>query len=217
MIYKIFILFFLLNILSCSGYKVKKRENPWKRHGIHSVTIPMFVNRTIFPNLAPEISKEIRKLVSTFPGLKVYSGESSKANGILLGIVETEKKYDETLKTTQKTFITSSIGERSEFYLPNAQSYQVRVKMILIKNPTTMDIKLAKSSLNRFLVRNSKVIFNEVITTTGRFSRIMHQNTSQDDGALVGQTQNRGLLIKSFSKVGEAVAFQFKELILYAF
>lgn len=219
-VYPIFAIFIIL-ISSCSGYKVKNRTNPWKQYNISHVTIPLFINETLFPGMNTAITANIIEELGHFTGLKVSSGESNKADALLLGVITGNNHLREALPTIEKKYLgedySESLGTRRGIYTPRRQTYQVTVRLILIKNPTTFDRVLLKSRYKKHLIPSSKVIFNQVLTISQAITRNIWNRKNVDSGGVVNFTQNEGIIRRSYSYIGKEVSRQFKELILYAF
>ena len=112
----------LVTLSSCAGYHFNTTNNPLIGYDIRSVAVPMFVNRSVIPELAAPFTKEIIFALSDYSGIRVYSGDNDKADAVLIGIIESRDHYNSVVKTTQTLFtdktIKSSIGERSPFYYP---------------------------------------------------------------------------------------------------
>lgn len=218
-------IFYLAQILfllsGCSGYRVKHKRNPWLSLGIHHVTIPLFVNKTVFPGLNTAITRRVAEDLGTFTKLHVSTGEDKSADSVLVGIIHGEKDYAKSLVTTERQFLgddyQSSLGNRRGIYTPRQQSYTVKVDLILIKNPTNFDKKLLKSNLRKFIKANPKIVFRRTLTITQTITRKLWKRDSTDLGGVVNSTQNDGLIRRSYTAVAEEVSRQFKEFVLYAF
>ena len=69
--------------VSCAWYKFRVVDNPLAQYNIHTLSIPMFFNRSALPNLAGPLTKEISLLMTEFPHLRVYPGTGEKTDAIL--------------------------------------------------------------------------------------------------------------------------------------
>lgn len=219
--YKIFTVSILLVLSSCAGYQVKYQDNPFREHGVNSVSIPIFLNKSIIPNIAGPLTKEIIKSLTDYTTLGIYSGFSKTADAVLIGIVTSGKKRDEVFKNTGTTYTDSdlkeSIGSREDFYVPTSNSYHASLQLILIKKPTKQDIELMNSRFSSYMSQHPRVLFSETITLSGSYSKIVNSNVSLDGGGVVNFTQSKQNFQKSIQSLAESAASSFREEILYAF
>ncbi len=212
----------LLAILtSCAGYHFVESDNPLAQYGIRSISIPMFVNYTVVPGASAPMTREIAKMLSQYPGLKIYVGENRKADAVLVGTLSSDKRASDFYKTTAEKFTTGelkeSIGSRKEFYIPSQTSYKMDLNLILIKDPTILDKKLLESDMKKFMNRHPRVVFSETIPLNASFTRSVDANLSPDQGGAVNYTRNKGLFNKSLETLAQSAAATFKEVILNAF
>ena len=211
----------LLVLSSCAGYQVKYQDNPFKEHGVNSISIPIFLNKSIIPNIAGPLTKEITKSLTDYTTLKIHSGFSKSADAVLIGIVTSSKQRDEVYKTTATTYTDSdleeSIGSRGAFYVPTANSYGASLSLVLIKKPTKQDMELINSKFSPYMSRHPRVLFTEVISLSGSYSKIVNANNSVDGGGVVNFTQSKQNFEKSIQSLSESAANSFREEILYAF
>lgn len=181
----------------------------------------MFVNQTILPGASGPMTREVIRMLSQYPGIKVYAGENRKADAVLVGTLTSATRQSVFFKTTSKKFTTGdlkeSIGGRKEFYVPSGTSYSMSLNLVLIKDPSIQDRKLIESDLKKYLNRHPKVIFTESIGLSTSFTRTVDSNLSPDDGGVVNYTKNIGLLSKSLDDLSKSAAGTFKEMILNAF
>ncbi len=208
-------------ICSCAGYRVRKRVNPWQQYGIKHVTVPLFVNDTMFPGLNSVVTAKIIEELGGYLYLQVSAGENNQADALLLGILTGPNKMHDALKTTEQQYLndeySASLGERRGIYVPRKQTYVVNLQLILIKNPTTFEKELARSNLRKYLQRSSKIIFNRSLVVNQQVIRKIWTRESSDDGGVVNYTQNEGVLRRSYKSVADNLTKQFRELVLYAF
>ena len=210
-------------LLSCAGYRFSHRENPLGHYRISSVSIPMFLNRSVLPNLSGPLTKEITLLLTGYPSLKVYTGDDARADAILLGIITSEKNVNSVIQTTQTKVIfdgelKDSIGSRGKFSVPTQSSYSIKLQMILIRDPTIGDIALMTSELAANAeIRHPKVIFNAVLPLSTSFSRIVAANTESSGAGPVNFTKTNALFEKSEKELAKVAAQTFKEEVLDAF
>jgi hypothetical protein len=208
---------------SCAGYHVNTNNNPLLGYDIRSVAIPMFVNRTNFPDVQALMTKEIVLALNDFSGLKVYGGDNDKADAVLIGVLESKDLHNETFQTTGSSFtkddagIKSAIGDRSDFYYPVATSYNFTVRFILIKRPTASEIELLTSELGNSKKLNPKVVLTETLPVSNSFSRVAKDNLTGTSGGEVNFVKNKGIFYKSLQDSCQQTAITFKQVVLNAF
>lgn len=214
------ILFILVIFVSCSGYHFKKRDNPLAAFEINSVAVPMFLNRSAVADVGAYLSKEIILILSSYKGLKVYSGENSSADATLVGIVSSDDHLS-TIYKTEDVFtdgkFSRSIGERNPFYIPNSTSYALRAQLILIRKPSKEDRQMIESSLGPYLNAHPRIVLNESLSLNGSFNREVSPNDGSDSGGRVNYTKNRALLDKSLQNTTKDAARTFEQEVLDAF
>lgn len=211
----------LFLLVSCAGYHTVDNRNPLLRYGVKSVSIPMFVNQTSFSGVSGAMTREISKVLHSYPGINVYAGEFVAADAVLIGVIKSGDKVISVIDSSTKKFTTDklkdSIGNRREFYIPSASTYKLKLELTLIKDPSPLDKELIQSDLKKYLSRHPKIIFNEVMDLSGSFSRATLPNTTPDDGGVTNYTQNKALFEKSIESLAVSAAQSFKEVILNAF
>lgn len=215
---KLLILTFIVSTLtSCSGYRLKSKENPFFRFGINSITIPMFLNESTISNVSGPFTRELSSYLMSFSDLRVYPGENKSADAVLLGIIRSGQYKNSSLKTSGYK-ISSDIapvatGSRRKYYIPRSTSIELDINFILIRDPSIADIKLLTSDIGQHIRNNPKIIYNEYVKVIGDFTRNIHDG----EAVAVNQTQNIGMQNKTINKMAEDAVNKFKETILYAF
>ena len=221
MIKFIFILLWIPFLFSCSGYKVKGESNPFLEYDITSVSVPVFLNKTILPGVSGPITTQIKKVLHRDTKLIIYSGENEKADAILVGILESAKNRSVVFKTTSEVFtegeLEKSIGGRNKFYLPSTNEYKMQLKLVLIKKPTEPELKLLNSKMSGVMNINPKIIFQKSFNLHGSLSRIVKPTITSDHGGIVNFTTNQEIYRNSIKQMALNVAARFREEILYAF
>jgi hypothetical protein len=207
----------LLLFLNCSGYRFKNQSNPFDNYGVRTVAIPLFLNQSPVPNAAAPFTKEITLLLSQYPGLEIVGADAGHADAVLIGIVNSKDKLSETVRTTGYKITNSvapkALSGRSDFFVPFSTEIKLEVNFILIKDPSTKEIDLASSELGPSLKGNPKILFNETIPISGNFNREIHDEA----GSQVNFTQNKGAQERTVRNMAQALAQNFKEMVLYAF
>lgn len=212
-----------LFLSACAGYRPTLRNNPLEVYGIRSISIPQFANHSIIPGISGPMTAKFHEMMSSFGDLRVISGENLQADAIMLGIVSTKQHYLQTFRKAGTVYVDStaelkeSIGSRGGFYAPSRINYQVSLRIIIIRNPTTEELYLARSSLGENLIPGPKVIINEVIALNSDFSTSLLPNRNLDEGGLTNFTNSKGIFRDGLTALAENAAQSFRGTILYAF
>ena len=215
------ILLFTLTLASCAGYHFNTTNNPLIGYDIRSVAVPMFVNRSVIPELAAPLTREITYALNDYSGIRVYSGDSDKADAVLIGVIESRDHYNDVVKTTQTLFtdntVKSSIGDRSPFYYPVQSSYEFSLRIILIKRPSKEELELLTTDIGQYMKVNPKVVLMDTINVTGSFSRVVGETTTPNAVGKTNFVKNRGIFEKSIQETAMNAAKTFKQVVLNAF
>ncbi len=215
------ILLFTLTLASCAGYHFNTTNNPLIGYDIRSVAVPMFVNRSVIPELAEPLTREITYALNDYSGIRVYSGDSDKADAVLIGVIESRDHYNDVVKTTQTLFtdntVKSSIGDRSPFYYPVQSSYEFSLRIILIKRPSKEELELLTTDVGQYMKVNPKVVLMDTINVTGSFSRVVGETTTPNAVGKTNFVKNRGIFEKSIQETAMNAAKTFKQVVLNAF
>lgn len=212
-----------LILSSCAGYHFNTNNNPLIGYDIHSVAVPMFINRSVLPDLSGPMTREITLALSDYSGLKVLSGNNENADAILIGIIDSQDHYNDVVRTTQNLFtgteqsIKSSIGNRSDFYYPVETSYALSLRVILIKRPSTEELELVNSDLGALIKTNPKVVLIDTLNLTGTFSRVAGETASNSSVGKTNFVKNKGIFEKSLHETALRAAESFKQVVLNAF
>jgi len=175
------------------------------------------------PGVAGVITAEIINELNRYYGLKVYNGENSKGHSVLLGIISSPVKRKDAKSNDSASYIPDnsdlkgSIGNRSQFYMSQSTKYKLSLRLILIKNPTYEEKKLAQSDLGKLMEANPKVIFNEVISLNSSYSSSLNSNFDSDDGGVVNYSQTRGVYRESIKNIARSAALAFRGVVLNVF
>jgi len=219
-------IFLLLVLLACAGYRVDKNVNPFIEHSITKISVPLFINKSVFANLSGSFTHEITKRLSSYSGLQIVSGEDSSADSILLGIITSPEKLSDAAKPVSPIFtsgeLKNSIGGRAPFYIPAGSTISVNLQLILIKNPTPHLIELAKSEFGGQLLPSSQIIFNVMIPATTTTSLVSYPTTingvvNSDAGGVVNLTQNQGFIERSLDDLAKSAAQSFEQMVIHVF
>lgn len=210
-----------LTLASCAGYHFNTNNNPLVGYDIRSIAVPMFINRSVIPDLAAPMTREITFVLNDYSGLKVFSGNNENADAVLIGIIDSLDHYNEVVKTTQTFFtddnVKDSVGQRTPFYYPVQSSYRLFLKVILIKRPTTSEMELLTSEPGKFIKNNPKIVLIDEIEMNGNFSRVVGQTKFNNDSGSVNFVKNKGIFEKSLQQTCIDTASSFKQVVLNAF
>lgn len=210
-----------MTLASCAGYHFNTTNNPLIGYDIRSVAVPMFVNRSVIPELAEPLTREITYALNDYSGIRVYSGDSDKADAVLIGVIESRDHYNDVVKTTQTLFtdntVKSSIGDRSPFYYPVQSSYEFSLRIILIKRPSKEELELLTTDVGQYMKVNPKVVLMDTINVTGSFSRVVGETTTPNAVGKTNFVKNRGIFEKSIQETAMNAAKTFKQVVLNAF
>ena len=212
----------LASLAACAGYSLRKNTNPLEGDGINSVSIPMFINHSNFAGASSIFTKAFFDLFQEFPGLEVYSGESSRADALLLGIIQTPKRNNEVFDRGSTRFtdtnLSPSLGDRPHFLVPDSTIYRVNVRLVLIKNPTLGELELLRSpQIGPQLTQGPKIIFNRTLEHSATFQHRIEETSREDSPGIVNFTNTRYFFQKSLEGSAQDMAHNFKELVLNAF
>lgn len=222
---RFFYLFFLCIFSGCSGYHFNNSTNPLIGYDIRSVSVPMFVNQSVMPQMAGLMTKEIVLALKDFSGLRVINGDESDSDAVLLGIIESSNHYNEVVQTTSTAYtntpanenIKKSIGNRQDFYYPATTAYSMHLRVILIKRPTKEEIDFLTKNTLGLTKFHPKVVLTETLPITGNFSRVVNDTLTPNSGGEVNFVKNKGILEKSLQDSCLQTAKNFKQVVLNAF
>lgn len=211
----------IILITSCSGYHFNVSNNPLIGYDIKTIAVPMFVNRSVIPQLAAPMTKEITQALNEYSGLKVISGDSEDADAVLIGIIESKNYYKDTVLTTQTAFtsgeLQKSIGSRTPFYYPSQSTYNFSVRLIFIKRPSPEEIEFLTSDLGATVKAHPKIVLEEAINLSGAFNRVASPTSTAKAPGEVNFVKNKGIFEKSLQETSYQAAQTFKQVVLNAF
>ncbi len=215
------LLFPLVFLSSCGGYHFNTNSNPLLGYDIKSIAVPMFINRSVLPELAAPMTKEIMLVLNNYSGLKVLSGNNESADAVMIGIIESNDQLHAVVKTTQTLFtdntIKTSVGNRSPFYYPVQTSYNLNFRIIIIKRPSKEELELLTSDIGKYMKVNPKVVLMDQFSLSSTFSRVVGETVSSESPGSVNFVKNRGIMDKSIQEMSARAAQNFKQVVLNAF
>lgn len=210
-------------LTSCAGYRVRDRGNPFEQENIRTLAVPMFINKSAYSGVAPIFTRELAKLMASYPGLKIQSSSGGKEDAVLLGIIESPRRHSEAYLTTATKFtageLKDSIGNRAQYYLPTASSYRINLRLILIKNPGEMEKELLASPIGAQVQgsKNSKVIFQQNFEYVGNFNRETKDTINSDSGGIVNYPKTRRYFMQTVEQLAQQAARDFEDLVINVF
>ena len=211
----------LLLLTSCAGYQVKTMVNPFKYHGIHSISIPTFINKSVFPQVAATFTKDITMVLEGHEGLSVIGSEAyDKSDAILIGVIDSPSNLRNAKKASSSYFITAelekSIWKRQPFYISKSTTLNLSVRLILIRKPSKEEIKLLTSA-HPAKFSSPQVVFEEVFNLSHGVERFYAGQETTDKAGAVILSKNEGLVQKALKTMSKQSSVLFKELIINAF
>lgn len=210
----------VLLLSGCAGYHFNTNNNPLIGYDIKTISVPMFINRSVIPQLAAPMTREITLALNDYSGLKVMS-DGNEADAVLIGIIESQNYYNETVQTSQTLFteqdVAKSIGNRPGFYYPVQTSYNFKLRLILIKRPSKEEIELMTSDLGPLIKVHPKVVLQDSIDLSGKFDRVASPANSINSAGEVNFVKNKGIFEKSLQDTCYQAAQTFKQVVLNAF
>lgn len=204
----------------CAGYHFNTSNNPLIGYDIKTISVPMFINLSVLPQIAAPMTREITLALSDYSGLKVVNNEA-QADAVLIGIIESKDHYTEVVRTSQSLFtdkdVAKSIGSRPGFYFPIQSTYDFSLRLILIKRPSKEEIDLMTSELGPYVKAHPKVVLQDAIPLSGTFDRVASPNLTANDAGEVNFVKNKGIFEKSLQDTCYQAAQTFKQVVLNAF
>lgn len=211
----------LIFLAGCSGYHINTNNSPLIGYDIRTLAVPMFINRSVLPQLTAPMTKEITLALNEYNGLKVVSGDSDTADAVLIGILESADHYNKVVKTSQVLFtdgdISKSIGSRTPFYYPSQTDYAFSLKVIIIKRPTVEELAFFTSEKGINFLMHPKVVLEDTINLSGSFARVVAPTNTATTPGEVNFVKNKGIMDKSLQSTCYQAAQTFKQVILNAF
>ena len=211
-------LLIFLFLTGCGGYRLSQQDNPLAQYGIDSLSVPMFHNYSNQPEVSANFTRETYRLLTSFKGLKLRSGYHPELDAVLIGIVKSPEKVNETLRPTNlrvaQDKAPNAIGDkRDDFYIPGTTDISMVLQVIVIKKPTEEELALLKSGIGDKVKLSSRIIFNETLPLRVQYTREIFDN----EEVSITATQNAGIQRKVLRNLSEQAAVSVRDMILYAF
>lgn len=201
------IIFVLQGAWGCSGYEIKGKDHLFSSNEISKVKIPLFVNRTIFPNISAPFTNELIARLHHFKSLSVSGGEpSSKEEHVLIGVISSSAREKDVLEpiirryTGNSLSLRNAIGSRPDFFLTSQYRVNLSLEIIVIKNPVfNGERKIAEG-------QGPKIIFQRTVPV--RFNVV--NNVAAVDGpdslGVANYTNNLGYFDYEVKRAAKQVA-----------
>ncbi len=211
-----FIILALLFNMSCSGYRIKKKENPFSQYSIQKIYIPVFYNHSNFIGIEGLFTEKIYRTLLDYKGLKIVD-RASKADAVVIGIISSHPKsidshYNVATKNVSNIYDDVLEDRKKNFILPSVNHMALSLRMVIMKHPSQEEIEVLQSSLGD-KVLSSKIIFNQTLSLGESYTL----KELQGDSTKVLGTQNRGVQVEAMNNIATSAAEGFKEMVLYAF
>jgi hypothetical protein len=209
-----------MGLTGCAGYHFNTSNNPLIGYDIKTISVPMFINRSVLPQLAAPLTREITLALNDYSGLKVIS-DGEEADAVLIGIIESSDHFNDVVRTSQTLFtdkdVAKSIGKRTSFYYPIQSAYNFKLRLIMIKRPSKEEIEMMTSELGPYVLAHPKVVLQDNIELNGSFDRVASPTLSPNDAGAVNFVKNKGIFEKSLQDTCYQAAQTFKQVVLNAF
>ena len=209
-------------MMGCAGYRVTTLSNPLKkRFGIGSVSVPVFINQSGIPHVSVPLTRAITLVLAEYPSLRVYSGDGPEADAVLIGVVRSQDRRREIIRTSRRSYVdgelSGSVGGRNTFSVPSESVYRLTLQLALIKNPTSAEVGLVKSDIGPHIAQGAKIIFNKTIPLSEHFQREVGSTETSRDSGVVNFTKTKHHFEESLVGLGRKAAAAFKDTVLNAF
>ncbi len=178
----------------------------------------MFYNYSNMPALSADMTRETYRLLTNFSGLHLHSGYDENSDAVMIGIIKSPEKISETLRpadlrVAQSRAEKSVGGTRGKFYIPGGTTVSLYLQLIVIKKPTEEELTLLKSGIGDQVQKTSRIIFNEFIPLSAKYTR----EILDTEGTQVNATQNAGIQRRTTKDMASQAAINIRDMILYAF
>jgi len=207
----ILVCFFVQGLFGCAGYKLDQKGHLFSKYQIKQLKVPLFINRTIFPDISANFTNEVIKKLHNFRGLSVNGGEPTAAGeDVLIGVLSSAPLEKSVMIPLIRTFTGNSrslqdaIGGRPDFYLTSQYQVRLSLDIILIKNPL-LNGKTQGSE--------PKVLFHHSMPVEFKVVNNIAAVNGSDSLGVTNYTNNRGFFDYEISKTAKNVAEILENLI----
>ncbi|MDH4466584.1 MAG: hypothetical protein QE271_00885 [Bacteriovoracaceae bacterium] len=131
-------LFLGLSNLSCSGYVIGKRANPFFMYRVESISVPTFANETPIADVGTYVGQEVVNMLAEFPDLKIVGGEDRSTDAVLIGrLVSSSSKHkvvDNSQYLSSDSVAPKNTGTRNPFLVPSANLSSMTAQFTLMSH-----------------------------------------------------------------------------------
>ncbi len=201
----------LVILMGCSGYHIKRTDNPLKTHGIDKVYISNFANKTIFPGISPIFTKSIYDLLSRFDGLILSNKIDQSVDGVLLGYIISAPHYSEGFSGGSKSDV--HLQGRRKIRLNNKVTGHLSLRLVLVKNFNSrfknliLDLESAKFN-------HVSVIFDITLSTSREIPLFLSLNSVKKN---LNYSRSNENIKRVFETMAHELSVDFKDKVFYAF
>lgn len=212
----------LLLLTSCAGYKIRDNNNPFAAADVHSLAVPMFINKTTFERVAYNYTRSTIEMLSDFKNLKISTQNIENEDAVLLGVIKpltpggrVERVKTTSLMTDAQTDILKD--KRRIFEVPTSGEYLFNVEIYILKRPTKEEIEFFTKDLDFDLSSFPRLIFSHTIRINNSY--VIENPENETEAKTVGLlgVQNRGRLRKSLVDSAKDFSAELREVISNAF
>ena len=196
----------------CAGYEVIKNDHLFDKNDVTHLRVPLFINRTIFPNISADFTNQIISRLGNLGSLKVNGGEPIADNeDVLVGILTSGPIEKDVLTPLIRNFtgnsssLRQSIGTRPNFYLTSQYRADLHLELILIKDPLIKGNKV--NSAPKVIFHHSIPISLKVVNSIAGFNGV-------DSPGVTNYTNNRGFFEYEIKKTAKRTAEVLENLIV---
>jgi hypothetical protein len=207
------ILFLLIFQLGCSGYYLKKNNNPFEQYNITSLYVPLFYNHSNLPFASAELTRAFINELMPLKGIKIVTNKAEPADAILLGIFSSTPEMSKTYRTARTALIKSedysNIGTREDFLVPSETKGTFNLQIMVLRAATDEQIEyLLDQKSNPFEL--PEMILNHRFDMSFTFERLLFS----DEYRSVNFTQSIGNRDFAFQVKSKEVAREFRTIVL---
>jgi len=213
------IVFVFLLSISCSGYKVVKNESNFKKYGIHSISVPMFFNKSTLPDISSRFTNSFTQELYSIPDLEVKSPNSKTNDAYLVGVVRSAPSESGTVirggLAAKIKDLAPNRGEGNDNLLPITNIIRLKVDLFLVRRSADSESLISKlrSKMHPSLLESHpSIVLKQTIPISVNVNREIY-----DDDFVINSTQNYGILNKVISAEAKKAAITFKQSINYVF
>ncbi len=209
----------LLLLFSCSGYKIVKNENNFKKYGLKSISIPMFYNQSILPNVTGSFTNAFSRELNTIKNLEIKSPNSTNVDGYFVGIIrssQTEKNVIKRGLSARIKDIAPLNAPLNENLVPLSNSLVLTLEIYLIRrNASSQSLisRIREKNHPELLNQHPSIILKRLIKIDTNFVREFYDGAN----SVVNATQYQGTLAKVVEREARKSAIDFKDSVRNVF